>query len=251
MTFILTLTAFYIGNNIDSNIFYKNYANTGYNEFTSPTLTTTPKPVVSKIPTPTVATEVKSAYRVAPTIDPDPPVHCSIHPDCGGGTIPLKKSECAMTTCCQIGDQWIFYKDKNKCTADQGGKSSSYTGSVNTNTVPSYPPCTIYYSALGYSQTYNYMSPETCEEWRKTNMIPTYTPVPTIDQKAIDDYNQLLDDHRDACNKAVAEWRYYKERFMEGEGKEYSSSYEAALELERRRQIYQQDLYDAGCTNTI
>ena len=63
---------------------------------------------------------------VVNNIDPDLPVHCKVNENCGGGTIPLKQSECNNSTCCQIGDKWIFYKDKNKCKQDQSSNQPSY-----------------------------------------------------------------------------------------------------------------------------
>lgn len=52
--------------------------------------------------------------------DPNAPIHCNIHPDCGGGTIPLKQFECENSTCCQMRDKsWKFYTDRSKCTSDQ------------------------------------------------------------------------------------------------------------------------------------
>lgn len=35
-----------------------------------------------------------------PTTDTDPPVHCQIDTKCGGGTKPMKKSECDASYCC-------------------------------------------------------------------------------------------------------------------------------------------------------
>jgi len=79
-------------------------------------VTASPEPTT--IPTPIQ----KYTQKVYPTKDPDPPVLCNISDKCGGGTKPLKQSECNNSTCCQIGDKWIFYQDKSQCTRDQGGQ---------------------------------------------------------------------------------------------------------------------------------
>lgn len=74
----------------------------------------------TQVPTPKKDVVVeKKDVPVETTSNPDPPVHCSIHENCGGGTTPLKQSECDNSTCCQVGDEWIFYKDKNQCTKDR------------------------------------------------------------------------------------------------------------------------------------
>jgi hypothetical protein len=46
-------------------------------------------------------------------------VTCRIDSQCGGGTIQLQRGVCENSTCCQIGDKWTFYQDKNKCVQDQ------------------------------------------------------------------------------------------------------------------------------------
>lgn len=85
----------------------------------------TQTPILELTPSPTPTQEVTAPVvkKYTPTIDPDPPVHCNIHANCGGGTKPLKQSECNNSICCQIGNKWIFYIDKNKCLADQGQAS--------------------------------------------------------------------------------------------------------------------------------
>jgi len=90
-----------------------------------PTNTIQPTIIVQPLidtPTPTV----QQKTYIAPTLDSDPPVHCKIHPNCGGGTMPLKQSECASSTCCGFPDgRWVFYKDNAQCDKDQGDNSSS------------------------------------------------------------------------------------------------------------------------------
>lgn len=88
--------------------------------------------VPTKAPTPKKDVVVeKKDVPVETNSNPDPPVHCSIHENCGGGTTPLKQSECDNSICCQIGDEWIFYKDKDQCAKDQSA-SYKYT---ETNTI--------------------------------------------------------------------------------------------------------------------
>lgn len=68
----------------------------------STTKKTTPQPTNSVV------------RNVQPTINSDPPVHCPIADDCGGGTRPLKQSECENTTCCRTKSGWEFML-KTKC----------------------------------------------------------------------------------------------------------------------------------------
>lgn len=76
----------------------------------------TQKPKPSQSPT---ATPTSETPKPKPTTDPDPIVTCLIHKDCGGGSTQLRSSVCSNSTCCQIGDKWIFYQSKSKCTQDQ------------------------------------------------------------------------------------------------------------------------------------
>lgn len=52
-------------------------------------------------------------------IDADPMVNCNVHDNCGGGTRYIKKSVCENSTCCKVGDDWIFYFSKDECNKDQ------------------------------------------------------------------------------------------------------------------------------------
>ncbi len=91
-------------------------------------ITPTPVPINFSIPpnTPTpTSTPEPVIVRPIVTLDPDPPVLCRMSAECGGGTTPLRKSECDTSTCCQINGKWIFYKDKSQCLKDQGGNSES------------------------------------------------------------------------------------------------------------------------------
>lgn len=99
--------------------------------FSMPTNAPSPSPTPVYVP-----------QYVAPTTDSDPLILCNVHPNCGGGTISLKKSECDNSVCCQIGDKWIFYKDKSKCDPDQKSYWTNYykqTGDSNY-VVPTYAP---------------------------------------------------------------------------------------------------------------
>jgi len=83
--------------------------------------TVTPLPTNTPIPTPTT-----KYVAPKPTVDPDPLVACNIHKDCGGGSVQLKSSVCSNSTCCQVGDKWIFYQSKQKCTQDQNAQNAKY-----------------------------------------------------------------------------------------------------------------------------
>lgn len=65
--------------------------------------------------TPTVAPTITPI----PTIDVNPIIECKISSECGGGIKQLSVTDCAKSSCCQIGTVWIFYYDRNKCLADQ------------------------------------------------------------------------------------------------------------------------------------
>lgn len=158
-------------------------------------LTATPSPTIYIKPT-----------RV-PTIDPNPPVHCQISAECGGGTRLLRKSECDNVVCCLTDQRCGGPRSTTKLECDNSfccllndgtgkllpSKSAcdnyySNNSQGNTpNSAPTYPPCTIYYPALGYSQTYSSASPEECQQWRnnaKPVVLVTsapYTPTPTQD----------------------------------------------------------------------
>lgn len=206
-------------------------------------------------------------------VDTDPLVNCTIHPDCGGGTRQMKKSECDNSicclissecggnkvltkvdcdnsTCCQVGSSWSMYLNRASCTLAQNNYYNAYKNAQLHN----YPPCSVYYPSLGYSQTYYNIAPSQCSLWQQqansnsTYTAPIYTPLPSPDDSS---YQDLLNQHAEACKQAVAEWNGLKEQFYETEYDNFSSSYEAIQELERRRKIYQQELYSAGCAQTI
>lgn len=52
--------------------------------------------------------------------------NCQTTPACGSETKYIKNSECKNSTCCQIGDKWIFYLSIDKCKEDQSKYYSSY-----------------------------------------------------------------------------------------------------------------------------
>ena len=61
--------------------------------------------------------------------NPNTPVHCEIHPNCGGGTTPLTREECDNSTCCEIKPgEWIFMKDKNNCNNNSNSANSQNSG---------------------------------------------------------------------------------------------------------------------------
>jgi uncharacterized protein YkwD len=52
--------------------------------------------------------------------DPNEAIHCNIDSKCGGGSIPLTRTECNQSTCCQMKDQsWVFYRSNSQCDEDQ------------------------------------------------------------------------------------------------------------------------------------
>jgi hypothetical protein len=86
-------------------------------------------------------------------------VTCKIDNQCGGGAVQLQRGICENSTCCQIGDKWTFYQDKNKCKQDQ----NIYNASLPTPTsLPTSTP----------------------------TPIPTFTPTPTPDNLQF--YNRCI-----------------------------------------------------------
>lgn len=83
----------------------------------SPTITSSPSitvtPIATITPTPTTSPPPK---RVTHTPNnPDQPVHCPVPDLCGGGTTPLKKSECDVARCCQVNGKYIFTHTPTEC----------------------------------------------------------------------------------------------------------------------------------------
>jgi hypothetical protein len=93
------------------------------------------------------------------TWNSNPIIACSISKECGGGTAQLTKSVCSNSTCCQIGDKWYLYSDKNQCGQDQ---KTYFINHITPTVTP---------------------TPE-----------PTITPLPTIDIKLqnLNLYNQCV-----------------------------------------------------------
>ncbi|MDP4011120.1 MAG: hypothetical protein Q8P72_02720 [Candidatus Roizmanbacteria bacterium] len=117
-----------------------------------------------KAPTPTKAVQKVVNYPTS-TPDPDPLVKCLIHSDCGGGSRLLKSSVCNQSTCCQIGNLWIFYESSTKCDQDQDAYYSQNKYVPPTNApLPTWAPFatwaslpTIDYS--NYQYEYEYIVP--------------------------------------------------------------------------------------------
>lgn len=83
-----------------------------------------------------------------------------------------------------------------------------------SNTQLNYPPCTVYYPALGYSKTYNYTAPSDCAYWQQratTNSqlvnIPKVeaAPLPTLEPYQ---YSQeYLDANAKAMKNLTDPWK--------------------------------------------
>jgi len=83
----------------------------------------------------------------------------------------MKTSECSRSFECEMAsNQWLIYTSRDKCKADQ----VQYSNNQQAN---NYPSCTIYYPALGYSQTY-YVSPEICSYYRQQATTTYQAPDP-------------------------------------------------------------------------
>ena len=174
---------------------------------------------VTTSPSPTATPEVKGVVANPTVQNTDPIINCGISAECGGGSRQMKKSECTQTTCCQIGNKWYFYLSKTKCLADQASANQAKTPSYNT--LPNYAPCTVYYPVLGYSQTYNYISPAQCLTWQQQagsySSLPTYTPPTSTPQPTMspEEYQALLDQIQreiNSCKIRVNE--YYNQQVL-------------------------------------
>lgn len=165
---------------------------------------------ITLIPSPTVSQTPEPLPVVTP--DPDPVINCLFT------NIPdreMRKSACNRATECEIGDKWVFYSSKDACIRDQKAeqpapkatqtptKAPQTVPSVQpaqTYSAPSYPPCTVYYPALGYSQTYSYTSPETCAMWQASNSGSNATaPAPSVEP--VDNSAQVA-----SCKAGVQNW---------------------------------------------
>src|SRR3990167_3376130 len=78
----------------------------------------------SVTPYPPSYTPIPNKYTnyTAPTTDSDPIIDCKSD-KCGSNKV--RQSECSKSTCCQLNGKWIFYKDRNQCTKDQGVSTSN------------------------------------------------------------------------------------------------------------------------------
>ena len=113
---------------------------------------------------PTIVPTTNYVQNYYPTTDPNPIINCNIHANCGGGTKPLRQSVCNNSTCCQIGNNWYYYEDKGKCSADQADYYKK-----------------IYNYTNNYGSTYSYPT---------LMPYPTYAPMPTVDLGDQSDYSQ-------------------------------------------------------------
>lgn len=104
----------------------------------------TPTPQVTSTPTPTPTTKpvARAVQQKAEKVDTDPPVHCNISEQCGGGTRPLKQSECESRTCCQTADGWK-YIEKSECESLHGKYEAE--AKTKANRIPISLGGTVYY----------------------------------------------------------------------------------------------------------
>lgn len=95
--------------------------NTLFNNLTNILKTSSPKPTI--IPT--------TIIYSSPTSDPEPIIKCNISSNCGGGFVELRQSICNNSTCCHVGNKWVFYQDKTQCVQTAGNNT------VQQNVIPS------------------------------------------------------------------------------------------------------------------
>ncbi len=148
------------------------------------TPTPTASPIISASPTNTTVNSVVTTAT-------DPPVHCKISPECGGGTTPLKQSECANSICCGFpGGKWVFYKDKNQCIRDQGGTINTQPVQNNGNqqTATPYPSPNVQSHCLSLENSDN----ESCKTKCLTEKINGETHCSSITQSSADSWNCIF-----------------------------------------------------------
>lgn len=88
-----------------------------------PTPTSTPSPIITK-----------------KAVNTDPIVICQHQaPECTGKSIEVRNSQCAQTSCCQVGNTWQLYSSVEKCkeaqAANKSGQTKSTTSTNNQNRV--------------------------------------------------------------------------------------------------------------------
>ena len=83
---------------------------------------------------------------------------CLVDVKCGGPKLMSTKG-CQDSICCQIGDNWILYPDRNQCSRDQ-----------QTRAKESYVTCYVSFPCTGYS--YSIMtSTEECEKTKSNALV--------------------------------------------------------------------------------
>jgi hypothetical protein len=128
----------------------------------------------------------ESYTNPSPTIDLDPIEPCTSKNS--GDSIKVKRSECQNNYVdCQINSTYKVLKREDctnaqKAEADQKYQQWKANNPIYTiapwPTIPTYPPCVVYYPALGYSQTYLYTSPDQCQQWQnQEKSVSTVTQI--------------------------------------------------------------------------
>lgn len=180
LSVLLVIIVILFGIRLNSSNLYK-----GTNEYLQKALPATITSQPTDFPTVTEKPYPATQY-IAPTTDPDPPVLCPVNEKCGGETTPLRQSECANSTCCEINGKWVFYKDKSQCIKDQDSRNNqNYNPEITMVCNTSNGPRNVY----GHSQS---ELDKNCSNMKETvdmmNAIPTTGPIqyaPTLDTSAI------------------------------------------------------------------
>lgn len=209
----------------------------------SPTiLPTTPSPKPTSTPEP----------KAVKTTDLDPITNC------GPGQyskqyIRDKSSNCKNYVDCGLQNNTVYtLMLKAECDKRQAANSRTTT----TYQTTTYTPCRLCYHYTSGDKCVNYdhlvKTNVECEEQQaKINSYGnSYVPTANTSTTQTPDaaYNNLLEQHAEACKAVVAEWTGIKESWDESA---YSSSYESVQALDKRRQEYQAEMYSVGCTQTI
>jgi hypothetical protein len=169
-----------------------------------------PKPIPTNTPT-----QVKPTYvpKAVVQVDSDPPVHCQIHANCGGGTIPLKQSECKNSICCcDKNGKCSLVRGQTTCTSqttNSGQTTTQNTTQQNTNLVQ----CTITWSYSNKTETY-LLTPESCAHYQESskasNSQPIITPYipPTQTTSSAEDIQRCIDSAQRTFDSAKTDCSY-------------------------------------------
>lgn len=117
---VLTVLGLFFFGNYASNIYSANQKKHETKIYSSPT----PASVTNTQDTKTSSPGIKVNTQVKKVVQPSPSpasdyVKCNVSAECGGGTRSMTKTACSASTCCQVGDKWLFMASSEECKKAQ------------------------------------------------------------------------------------------------------------------------------------